>query len=146
MQSSAGDSEAVTRLQNQLEEEHRKLEDLQYTLDEEKIMKADLQVQLETVMAKTPEEAKPEVSQAVVEEHRKELEALKMQLAKYQDEAKSASENLQQALLKIELFEKNSTDLNQNVKVLSEEISAGKEERTKLVSDHQAEVAGNRNT
>lgn len=143
MQSSSGDSEAVTRLQNQLEEEHRKLEDLQYTLDEEKIMKADLQAQLDAVMAKTPEGTKPEISQAVFEDHQKEMEALKTQLEKYQDEAKSANENLLQALRKIELFEAASTDLNQNVKVLSDEISAGKEERSKLVSDHQAEVAGN---
>lgn len=143
LQAGAGDSETVTTLRNTLEEERRKLEDLQYTIDEEKIMKADLQTQLDALLAKSSEESakSSEKSQAASEEHVKEIESLKSQITTLQKEAKSDGVKFQEAQTKIDSLEKTLAKLNQTVKTLTEQLEAKRESLTQSNADHQAEVA-----
>lgn len=129
----------MARLQNLLEEEHRKLEDLQYTLDEERIMKADLQTQLDTLGPSGPVAA---TIVGVSEEQTKEVEALKSQLVNQQEEAKNLTLNLNEAQAKVQTLEKTVDELTQKGSSLSEDLSASKNDREKLAASHESNIAG----
>lgn len=100
------------------------MEDLQYTLDEEKIMKADLQAQLDGLIAKST--TNTQISDADTKEKeqlRKELEDVKSQLQKQLDLAKegqlkSANAHAEiQSLLK-KVAEKDATLAESNEKLV----------------------------
>lgn len=136
LQQVSGDNENITRLENALEEEHRKLEDLQYTLDEEKIMKADLQAQLDLLSKKSSEDLKSsDESNAVAAEQRKEIEALKTDLEKAVSEAKSFQERVKDVEEKFNISEKTIAELTQTVKTLTEQHEAAKEEKKKILTE-----------